>query len=616
MNAITERTRQVTPATPSRVEAQTPHTPPSALPVAWPEATPAAIPLGQLLRQAARAVQVGLPDAVWVVAAVAALKPARGGSTIELVEPDVPRGEAGLLRCYLPDGVVETLRRNTGQAVAISDLAGMTIVVRVSVELHPRWGLSGKILTLGPGIEESLAKRALAATVERLRREGLLDRQRSLRVPRDITRVAVVHPAAAAGWADIAGELSRWAALGVLMVRSVPVPFEGPGAAAGIAAAVGRAAAAVEGLAPDVVLIVRGGGSALGLCALDNEALARAIATAPVPVITGLGHASDAETLADRVAWRKADTPSKSLSLLREIIVAPARRARADHAAVVAAVSAGLDRAAPRLAVLERVATAEALRRAIAASESLDRIWGAVREAAEAARGRMARLDDRLDRDVADIATASPLLMGRTASELAALMEAIRARARSAGEGADDGARHLAVVAERAAAMFETATVSLATLGRTASAAAAAQVDRDAAELDVLDQVVRERSRGHVTGADDGSRAIAVVEAAIVDTHRAQDAAIARLHEAIEVAVARRVDAAAAALDRALATLDGADPATVLRLGYVLVMDGQGRAITSVAAARVAATPLVLTFTDGTVAVQPTRPQFAIGDKP
>jgi len=320
----------------------------------------AAIPLGQLLRQAARAVKVGVPGAVWVLASVAAIKPGRGGHSVELVEPDVPRAEAGLLRTYLPDGVIETLRRSAGQAIAITDLVGMTIVVRVTVELHPRWGLSGRVLALGLGIEDSLAKRALEATFAHLRREGLWDRQRLLPAPRDVTLVKVVHPAAAAGWADIAAELAPWAELGLVAVRSVPVPYEGPGAAAGIAAALARATAAVGGVRPDLVLLVRGGGAAVSLGALDNEALARAIATAPVPVITGgLQRATGRDPPRGRRGGRGGRRGGKGLTGLRifgDARTAPVGRIVADPADAAGSGpgSAWVDRSTPVVSITAR----------------------------------------------------------------------------------------------------------------------------------------------------------------------------------------------------------------------------------------------------------------------
>ena len=570
---------------------------------ATPSLPDAAVPLGHLLRQAVRAVKVGVPGAVWVVAAVAAIKPARGGHSIELVEPDVPRAEAGLLKSYLSDGVIEALRRSTGHAVSVADLVGMTVVLRVEVQLHPRWGLSGRVLALGPGVEDSLAKRALEASIDRLRRAGLFDRQRVLPTRRDVTVVAVVHPPAAAGWADVAVELARWARIGLITVRSVSAAFEGPQAAAGITGAVIQASAAIDGMRPDVVLCIRGGGATASLASLDDEALARTIASAPVPVITGLGHASDAKTLADRVAWRSVDTPSKAVALVREIIVAPARRARADYAAILATVSAAVSGALPTLAALERLATAEALRQVVAASQRLDHGWGTVREAAEVARGRLTRIDDRLDRMAADAVGAAPVLVGRTMAELAALMEAVRARARRASQGADDGARGLAVVAERAASLVETAGADLVVLAGTIERAAASRLDRAATGLDELTRSVSERCGQRVSRADDGATPLASIEAAVAETLRAQDVAITRLRETVEIGIARRVDAATAALDRALATLDGADPVRVLRLGYAVVMDGQGRVVTSAAAARAAAT-LTLTFADGAVAVR------------
>ncbi len=565
-----------------------------------------AIPLGALLRRAGAAIRAGLPNATWVVAAVAAAKPARGGTSVELVEAEASRADAGVLRAYLPDGVLAAVRQRTGHTVDPMDLVGMTIVVRVAVDLHPRWGVTGRIEALAPGIEASLARRALEATIARLRREGLLDRQKSIPMPRDITRLAVVHPPGAAGWGDIAADLGRWQSAGLLIARSVPTPFEGVDAASGIAAALRRAAEAVAGSRPDLVLMVRGGGPATSLASLDDEAVARAIAALPVPVITGLGHAVDS-TLADRVA-RSCDTPSKALGLVREILLGSARQARADHAAITAAVSVGLDRAAPSLAALERRISADVLRTIVASSETLDRGWSAVRGATEGARERLARQDDSLRRFAADVAAAPPLVIGRTEAELAALLEAVRARARRAGEGAPDGTGHLSAVMARAQSLVTAAEADLTRLGGSIPIVAAALAARSAAEVEVLVDSVRRRARERIDRADTGDRHLATVAAAIADIRRVQEAAIARLHQSIEIAVSRRLDGATAALDRASAILDAADPAAVLARGYSLAMDQHGRPITSVAAATAAST-FTLRFGDGEVAVQLIHPR-------
>ena len=70
---------------------------------------------------------------------------------------------------------------------------------------------------------------------------------------------------------------------------------------AGISAAVEHGA--------DVIAVMRGGGARNDLAAFDTEGIARAIATCPLPVITGLGHEIDT-TIADEVAHTALKTPT------------------------------------------------------------------------------------------------------------------------------------------------------------------------------------------------------------------------------------------------------------------------------------------------------------------
>ena len=142
---------------------------------------------------------------------------------------------------------------------------------------------------------------------DRLRRkldaEGLTDPDRKRGLPEFPRTVGIVTSPQGAALRDIVAVAQRRAPWLRLVVCGTRV--QGHGAAAEIALAIGGVAA--RGV--DLVIVARGGGSLEDLWAFNEEAVARAVADCPVPVVSGVGHETDV-TICDLVADLRAATPS------------------------------------------------------------------------------------------------------------------------------------------------------------------------------------------------------------------------------------------------------------------------------------------------------------------
>lgn len=149
----------------------------------------------------------------------------------------------------------------------------------------------------------------------RLSAEGLFAPQRKRPLPARIARLGVITSPTGAAIHDILTVLRRRCpAIAVILL---PVPVQGEGAAAQIAAAIERANRwQGEGkLQLDALLVGRGGGSLEDLWAFNEEIVARAIAASKLPVVSAVGHEVDF-SIADLVADHRAPTPSAAAEML------------------------------------------------------------------------------------------------------------------------------------------------------------------------------------------------------------------------------------------------------------------------------------------------------------
>jgi len=155
---------------------------------------------------------------------------------------------------------------------------------------------------------------------EKLRAEGLFDTARKRKLPLLPKRIGIVTSPKGAALVDILRTLERrFAKLEILIY---PAQVQGEGAAAQIAEGLDYLGT-IAGL--DAIIVGRGGGSIEDLWAFNEEAVARAIARSPVPVISAVGHEVDF-TIADFVADIRASTPTAAAEMVVETEAAFAER--------------------------------------------------------------------------------------------------------------------------------------------------------------------------------------------------------------------------------------------------------------------------------------------------
>ncbi|MCL2280502.1 exodeoxyribonuclease VII large subunit [Candidatus Saccharibacteria bacterium] len=199
---------------------------------------------------------------------------------------------------------------------AIEDGMQVTITARPTVT---KWGkFSLTVQTIRP-VGEGSIKRAFELLRTKLDVEGLFSSERKRHLPELPQKIGIISSTSAAGYRDFIKILNE--RFGGLEIIVTPVQVQGQGATEQIIAALKFLNERKE--PPEVIAILRGGGSRDDLATFDNEPLVRAVAASRVPTITGIGHEIDT-TLVDLVADVRASTPSNAAEILipdkREIL--------------------------------------------------------------------------------------------------------------------------------------------------------------------------------------------------------------------------------------------------------------------------------------------------------
>lgn len=276
-----------------------------------PESMPVtqAISLFDLNNRIRLVLEEGIAEPVWVIAEISDLSINRNGHCyLELVEksPDDDRILARS-RATIWANTLRILKPYFETTTQQELVAGIKVLIRVSVEFHELYSISLNVSDIEPSYTIGEMARNRQLIIRKLQDAGIFDMNKGLEMPLVPQRIAIISSPTAAGYGDFIDQLTNNPGKYVFYTRLFPAVMQGQETVPTIIAALDEVAAREDFF--DAVVIIRGGGSKLDLSSFDQYDLGYFVTQFPLPVITGIGHEQD-DSVLDLVAHTRCKTPT------------------------------------------------------------------------------------------------------------------------------------------------------------------------------------------------------------------------------------------------------------------------------------------------------------------
>jgi len=259
------------------------------------------------------------PDSYWVIGEISELKENYAGHCyLELIEKNSDEKNVrarirALIWCKRYRFLKAFFENSAGEPLR----EGMKVLVKTKIEYHELYGLSLNISDIDPAftIGEMAVKRQLI--IKRLEQEGVFSMNKDLPFPIVPQRIAVISSKNAAGYSDFINHLIDNGSGYVFYTTLFESSLQGTETEQSTISALDKIA--INSRFFDVVVIIRGGGSASDLSWFDNYNLAYHVTQFPLPVITGIGHEKDI-SITDLVASWSLKTPTAVADFLIDTV--------------------------------------------------------------------------------------------------------------------------------------------------------------------------------------------------------------------------------------------------------------------------------------------------------
>ena len=250
----------------------------------------------------------------WVIAELSDVCERGGHCYMELVEKD-DRGVtiARLRGTIWANNFVYKIKPKFEQITGQKFKSGLKVMIFGSASFHEQYGLSFNIIDVDPSFTIGDMERIRREIIETLTREGVVNSNKILLMPRVPQRIAIVSAKGAAGYGDFMNQLQT----NPMGFKFYTHLFEATMQGETTSKSVIKALADIEMTIDlwDCVVIIRGGGATSDLNGFDNLELARRVATFALPVVVGIGHERD-RTVLDDIANVRVKTPTAAAEWL------------------------------------------------------------------------------------------------------------------------------------------------------------------------------------------------------------------------------------------------------------------------------------------------------------
>lgn len=255
-----------------------------------------------------RILALNLSEALWISCEIAQASESRGHYFLELVQKsESEENIVAQASAVIWQNNLRQLRRKIGVTLDSLLQDGMEVLLKVKVDFNERYGLKLIIEDIDPAYTLGKLELKRRQTIEQLRQQGLLENQKILSLPIVLQRIAIISSERAAGYQDFLQHLQQNTYGYKFQLHFFQSAMQGDLVESEMLQRLKAISTAKENF--DCVVIIRGGGARLDLNAFDNFNLAKAVATLPIPVFTGIGHDID-ETVLDLVAHASLKTPT------------------------------------------------------------------------------------------------------------------------------------------------------------------------------------------------------------------------------------------------------------------------------------------------------------------